>query len=363
MADKLTQTWNSVYSIVVDRSTEIVAGFIFFVVFFLISKELEKASASLFKKIFKKNKDLGEGIKKALVGPSKIFFRLLGLYWGISIVGLPKSTMGTVTTFFRIATILIICWVIADFMPFITAKIIKANKNSTGSLHTNAVAIQFLSNIFKGIVFAIGAVIVISELGYNINGLVTGIGLSGLTFSLAAQKTATNLFGGFAIITDKPFDVGDRISTPSVDGVVEDITMRSTRIRTFGDTIVVVPNSSLIEEPITNWAKMNKRMVDFQINLLYSTTNKTLKEVCNKIQKMLEHHENVDNELISVKFESFGASSLDVRIIYFTSPTDYDEYLRVIADVNFKIKDIVENAETDFAYPSTTVYMENQLNS
>lgn len=360
MSEKIIGVWDSTYEILKTKSPEIVIGFIVFVFFFVISKDLGVLCSKILKKIFRKNTDLGEGIKKSLTVPSKVFFRLLGIYLGIRIIGLPREIFSSITTFFRIGTILIISWIIADFMPFLTAKIIKVNKNSSSSKYTNTVAIQFLSNIFKGIVFAIGAVIVISELGYNINGLIAGVGLSGLTFSLAAQKTATNLFGGFAIITDKPFDVGDRISTPSVDGVVEDITMRSTRIRTFGDTIVVVPNSVLIEEPITNWAKMNKRMVDFKINLLYSTSTNTLKTVISKIETELKKREDVDSQLVSVKFESFGSSSLDIRIIYFTASTDYEDYLRIIADVNYKIKEIVENEETDFAYPTTTVYMENQ---
>lgn len=363
MAQKFVDFWYSAVTVVTEKSSEILIGLAIFILFFILSKQLEKMSAKIFEKIFKKDEELRDGVHNAFIGPSKIFFRLLGFYLGALVVKFPKGTMSTITTFVRIGTIVVICWVIADFMPVITSKMVKNKKTANNGRRTSAVAVQFLANIFKGIVFAIGAVIIISELGYNINGLIAGIGLSGLTFSLAAQKTATNLFGGFAIITDRPFDVGDRITTPSVDGVVEDITMRSTRIRTFGDTVVVVPNSVLIEEPITNWAKMNKRMVDFKIGLIYDTSTKTLKRVCNKIENMLKENEQINDDLISVQFDGFNDSSVDIRIIYFTNVTGYEDYLRVKADCNYKIKNIVEKEDTDFAFPTTTILMENQQES
>ena len=100
----------------------------------------------------------------------------------------------------------------------------------------------------------LAAIAILSETGTNVTTIITGLGLGGLTFALAAQDTAQNLFGGLVILLDKPFAVDDWISTPNIEGVVEDITFRSTRIRTFPNALVVVPNSSLVSSPITNWS-------------------------------------------------------------------------------------------------------------
>lgn len=357
MLDSILETCQNAYVVIVENITMILLGVLIFLVFLTISKQLEKLAVKIIGKIFKNREDVRNGIQIALIGPLKDFFRLLGLYIGICVVGLPKPMMVPIHMIFRISTIIIIAWACAKFMPFVTTLIIKSNQKSTR--RTNMAAITFLSNILKAVIFAIAGVIVISELGYNINGLIAGIGLGGLTFSLAAQKTAANIFSGFSIITDRTFEVGDRISTPSFDGVVEDITMRSTRIRTMADTEIIVPNAQLIEQPITNWSRMQKRFVDLKIGLTYNTSVKTIKKVSQSIENMLKQHPDVHQERIIVCFEEFADSSLELRIMYFTKTTEYDEYIAVKDDINLKIKEIVEKEKASFAFPSTSVYLEN----
>lgn len=357
MLQEIMDILQRAYTVITDNIIQILVGILIFLIFFLISKPLEKLAIKIICKLFAKRQDIKEGIQNALLGPSKAFFRILGAYIGFSVVGLPKAVFDPIHMLFRICTIIILAWACADFMPYITTLIIKNNQKN--SRKANTVAVTFLANIFKSIIFAIAIVIVIGELGYNINGLIAGIGVGGLTFSLAAQKTASNIFSGFSIITDKTFDVGDRISTAMIDGVVEDITMRSTRIRTMADTVVIVPNSTLVEQPITNWSRMKKRLVDFKIGLTYDTDTNTLKKVEKKIETMLKEHPDVQHDTIITCFEGFADSSLDIRIIYFTITTDFIEHLNVKDEINLKIKEIVEKEKTSFAFPSTSVYIEN----
>ncbi|MEG1614186.1 MAG: mechanosensitive ion channel family protein [Oscillospiraceae bacterium] len=350
--------FSSAYIAVADNIMEILVGTLVFLLFVLVSKQLEKFAVNIVGKLFHNRDDIKDGIQSALLGPLKVFFRLLGAYIGIKIVGFPVGIMVTIKMAFRISTIIIVAWASSKFMPFVTSLIIKSNQKSNRK--TNAVAVTFLANILKAIIFAIAGVIVIGELGYNINGLLAGIGLGGLTFSLAAQKTAANIFSGFSIISDKTFDVGDRISTSTIDGVVEDITMRSTRIRTMADTIVIVPNAVLVEQPITNWSRMKKRIVDFKIGLTYDTSVKTVRKVVEKIKEMLKEHPDVHKGRITVCFEEFSESSLQIRIMYFTKTTDYDKYLAINDEINIKIKEIVEKEKASFAFPSTSIYLENK---
>lgn len=360
MVEDFIVSCKNAYETVANNLMQILAGILIFLVFLLISKRLEKIAVAIISRFFKGKESVKQAVVDALSGPSKAYFRMLGAYFGFSIVGLPDKVFSPIHTLFRIGTILIIAWIFADFMPFVTSLIIKSNQRTNKK--SNTVAVTFLANILKVIVFTIAGVIVISELGYNINGLIAGVGLGGLTFSLAAKETATNIFGGFAIITDKPFDVGDRITTPSVDGVVEDITMRSTRIRTVADTVIIVPNSTLIADPITNWSRMKKRRVDFKIRLTYDTSVKTLRTVLDKIEKMLKEHPDVHKNGIVVCFEEFSESSLDIHIMYFIKTTDYSKSIAIREDINMNIKKIVDAEKTAFALPSSSVYINNVNN-
>ena len=213
--------------------------------------------------------------------------------------------------------------------------------------------------ILRIVIVSLLAVILISEMGYNINGIIAGLGLSGLTLSLAAQNTASNLFSGFEIITDKPFDVGDYIATASAEGFVEDITMRSTRVRTRDDLVVTIPNATLMKEAITNYSRTQLgKAVTFTLSLTYDTTTEQLQRICGDIRKYLEDSDDVDNSIISVTFKDFGDSSQDLEVTYFTVTTDKYENLKVREDVNFAIRRIVEEAGASFAFPTTTVHVE-----
>ncbi|MBQ8469582.1 MAG: mechanosensitive ion channel family protein, partial [Clostridia bacterium] len=186
-----------------------------------------------------------------------------------------------------------------------------------------------------------------------------GLGLSGLTLSLAAQNTASNLFSGFEIVSDKPFDVGDYIATASGEGFVEDITMRSTRIRTRDDLLVTVPNSVLMKEAITNYSRMELgKAVRFTIGLTYDTSTEQLQKVCGDLRAFLEADEDVDNSIISVTFKEFGEFSQDIEILYFTKTTDKYENLKVRERINYEVRRIVEEAGAAFAFPTTTVHVE-----
>ena len=213
------------------------------------------------------------------------------------------------------------------------------------------------------VIVIIAVLIVLGEFGVNINGLITGVGLGGLTFALAAQDTASNIFGGLVIISDKPFAVGDWIQTASIEGTVEDISFRSTRIRTFDDALLVVPNSTLSSASITNWSKMNKRKVKFNIGLTYNTAPSQVKNIIADIETFLNSHKDIVSDTPLVKLDEFGSSSLNIIVMFFTSQTSLAELKRVREEINYEILDVVHRHESSFAFPSTSVYMEKNLNN
>lgn len=354
---EIQKTWETTVDVISNNLFEIALGTFVIILFILFKKWLSKNIANIFTKLFKNNPVLGAGIRTSIQDPLKAFFLVFGFYLGFLIMGPPDNVVLGINKLFRICNIVFITWALANFTPFVTSMVMKMEETNK---RANAVAIKFVANLLKLIIIALSVVVVISELGYNITGLITGLGLGGLTFSLAAQSTAANLFAGFSIVSDKPFDVDDYIITPSVEGTVEDITMRSTRIRTVAGTEIVMPNSKLIDEPITNCSRMKSRFVDVTIGLTYDTDSAKMRNCIEDIKKMLKAHPEVLDERIVVVFAGFSDSSQDVRIIYSVNTTALDPSLRVREDINFKIKEIVEKNGASFAFPSVTVYTEGK---
>ncbi len=215
-----------------------------------------------------------------------------------------------------------------------------------------------LKNSIKTLVAVIGVIVIVDRWGYNVAGLLAGLGLGGLAFALAARDTASNLFGGITIMLDRPFSIGDWVKTPHVEGTVEEMGIRSTRVRTFAQALVTVPNSMLINEPITNWSRMGKRRITYRLGLTYGTPPDKLRECITKIREMLMAHPGIHKKTIFVYFEKFGESSLDIFMYFFTNTTVWQEFLEVQEDVNIKVMEIVDEMGLSVAFPSTSIYLE-----
>lgn len=166
-------------------------------------------------------------------------------------------------------------------------------------------------------------------------------------------------FGGLVIIFEKPFELGDWISTASLEGSVEDITFRSTKIRTLANALTVVPNSKLCGEPITNWTRMKMRLAQFTLGLTYGTPKRTVEAVTNRVRAMLENHPGVHSETVQVRLSEFADSSIDIAVQFYTKTTDIVEYRAVKEDVNLRIMDIMAGEGASFAFPSRSIYIEN----
>lgn len=287
------------------------------------------------------------------------FWVLLGIYFALAYLPLSPGQDLLLSRFFRSSIIILIamgfynlagrCGELCDDL------------GNVFGINVDRILIPFFSKVFKVIIAALALSIIAQEWNYDVNSLIAGLGLGGLAFALAAKDTAANIFGGIVIITDKPFSIGDWVLTPSVEGTVEDINFRSTKIRTFAQAVVTVPNATLANEPVTNYTRMGKRRISFNLGITYGTPRDKLQNCVHEIQNMLENHPDIHKETIFVRFDSFGASSLDIFLYFFTETTVWAEFLRVKEDINFKIMDILEREGVSVAFPSTSVYFENAL--
>ena len=190
----------------------------------------------------------------------------------------------------------------------------------------------------------------------NITALATGLGIGGIAIAMASKESLENLLGSFTIFFDRPFTVGDVVKVGTVTGLVEKVGFRSTRIKTFDKSVVTVPNKKMIDAELDNLGLRPVRRVKFHIGLTYDTSTEQIKNIVNDIQEMINSHEKT-NEEGKVRFQEFGASSLDIMVLYYVNSPKWEDLIDVKEDVNYKIMDIVKKHNSDFAFPSTSVYL------
>ena len=289
--------------------------------------------------------------------PLRMFFVVLGIYFALDLAPFTLINEDTVKLLLRSAVIFFIGWGLFNFVPY-SLRLFSTLSNRL-DLEVDQIIMPFFTKVLRFIVVALAISIVLEEWDYNVSGLVAGLGLGGLAFALAAQESLKNLLGGFIIITERPFSIGEWVKTPSVEGIVEDISFRSTTIRTFAQAVVTVPNSTLANEPIINWSKMGKRQITFQLGVQYDTKKRSLERVVRRIETMLHDHEEIHNETILVRFDNFGDSSLNIFLYFFTNTIMWAEFLRVKEDINFKIMEILEEEGVSVAFPTRTLHIES----
>lgn len=235
-----------------------------------------------------------------------------------------------------------------------------SNLNTRFNIKIDDILVPFLSKTLRFVIIAVTVSVVAQVFGYNVNTFVAGLGIGGLAFAFAAKESLANLFGGIVLITEKPFTIGDWIYTPSVEGTVEDISFRSTKIRTFGQALVTVPNATLANEAITNWSKMGKRRISFNLQVTYDTQKDSLENSISRIRQMLHSHPDIHQETVFVTFDEYKVNGMDLMFYFFTKTTDWGKYLEVKEDVNFKIMDILRDENVTFALPNSKLIVEEQ---
>ncbi len=336
-----------------DKIIDLTIGIAVFLLLFMFKNKISNAFINIFGRLFFKNdRDKTDSLINSLQKPLSYLIGTIGLYIAFAI----NYNKPGVTKIFKILIILIICWGVINYLSDNLFISLRFGENSDDTMNTTA--LRFLANILKIVVIAFGVVMVISELGYNVNGLLTGLGVGGLAVSLAAQDAVGNLISGFIIIFDKPFKVGDLIESATVKGFVEEVTMRSTKIRTLDDSVITVPNSTLTKEAVTNISMMDKRRIKMTFGLVYSTSNETIEKVRNEIQKYIVDNKDILPEPCRIYFREFGDSALNFEVVCYTETSDMDEYLKIENELNLAIKKIIENNDTDFAFPTQTVYVQ-----
>lgn len=302
-----------------------------------------------------KEKDGKKLRKKPIFGTLKRAFSLLGVFIGLNMLNLPKSIMQELNQILKIFAIILMGNGVASiFTPGsrMFKNLLKAIK-----LNLDKATAGFVSKIIKSIIYVITAFIVLVEMNIDVSGLVAGLGISSVIIALAAQDLAQNLFGGFAVLLDKPFKIGDWIEVGTYSGTVEDITFRSTRLRTMDNTLVTIQNSTISSESIINWARLESRRYVFNLNLALETPAEAVERVVHKINFMLSVNPDILEDTIHVNFEKILDESLSILIYFYTTVTAYEEFLKFKNDTNIAVLRVLDSEKVALSYPGRNIYL------
>lgn len=327
--------------------------------FQIIGPIVSRIIISIVHKLMKSEKKATES---GFYKPLKYLFYVLGFYISIYTLGTTKGIEKLADKALRIIVIVLLAKGIADSLNPDSPIFNIINKNSKKENNNDALNL-FLSKVLKTLVYIIMAFVVITEFGYDLSGLAAGLGIASAAVALAAQDIVKSLIGGFTIITDRPFDIGDYIEIGGgvYTGTVVDITFRSTRLKVINNSIITIPNSLLVSEYIVNWNKLESRMIETNLRISLESTTEQINRCISKIITVLNTNDIVLEDTTEVHLDRIGEDCNNIFVRTYISITDYSEYLKAKDKILCDILDVLERENIELVYPTQTVYAKNRV--
>lgn len=255
--------------------------------------------------------------------------------------------------FINIFVLVIISKIIDRIVSKTTENLLKADRIQLAKM------IPLIARLLKIVIIFLAVAAFLQSQGYSVNSFLAGFGITGLAVGFAAKEAISDIFGSISVITDKVFRIGDYISIGSEEGTVEDINFRSTRLRKLDDTILAIPNRTVASNAITNYSLIRNRMIDETFGIVYGTSNQKLNEAVEILKNIALNDENVLDGF-QVFIQTLNSSSIDIRFIAYLKTGSLVEMRKMKTVLILKIVEKFREAGIDFAFPSTSIYMENQ---
>ena len=339
----------------------------------LLFKKLLSKLLALF--VFKVLKKYSSGVRYEkllllLKKPLEILILLISIYFAFDRVHFPEEwNLVTIEHFglrlilfrvFQIFMVISITWIILRVIDFLGLALF--HKASSANSKTDVQLIPFIKDAAKVVVsifslfFILGAVFQL-----NVASLIAGLGIGGLAVALAAKESLENLLGSFTIFLDKPFTVGDLIKVGSIEGTVEKIGFRSTRIRTAEKSFVTVPNKKMVDSELDNLSLRMQRVVRFNMALSYGTKTAQVKNIITDILINLDNNPIIIKNETIVKLNNFSDNGIIVLISYTVDTMEYVVYLKVREEINFNIMEIVEKHGSSFAHTTLDMFVKDKV--
>jgi len=335
-----------------------IASTLYIILAFLIARLIDTVCQVWLKRWAKTTEaTFDDLVLELLHGPVKIVAFVIFLNVGLSVFNWPKQVGDYLTKALVIVVAISLTYMVVKLIDLLLLHwIAKAAKEDDKSF--DQLLFPVIRKSLKVFVVIVSILLTSSNLGIDITGVIASLSIGGLAIGLAAQDTLANLFGAVAIFMDKPFRLGDRIKLESVDGTVESIGLRSTRVRNLDGHLITIPNKTMGNSIITNVSRRPNIKTVMNLGLNYETSLPQLKTAIAILEDVFKKHPKTFDALIT--FNLFADSSLNIEIIHWWNDTDHKAYLAGLQEMNLTVKERFETAGIDMAFPTRTVYIKQQ---
>jgi len=360
----ITTIWEQSLNWLKNSGDWVLQVFIVIFIALLINFFIKRVLRKLQLKLEQTHNPWDDSLVDALSRPLSLLIWILGISFAADIIYLKTQAVifSAVDPVRDVGVVFVITWFLLRFTHKVEANIIAYGTEKDEGVDVTTV--DAIAKLIRVSIIITSALVVLQTLGYSISGVLAFGGIGGIAVGFAAKDLLANFFGGLMIYMDRPFKVGDWIRSPdrNIEGTVEAIGWRLTRIRTFDKRPLYIPNSTFASIAVENPSRMSHRRIYETIGVRYEDASK-MPVILDKVKQMLVDHNDIDkNETMIVNFNKFAVSSLDFFIYTFTHTTNWVKFHEVKQDVLLKILTIIENEGAECAFPTSTLYVPDSVN-
>jgi MscS family membrane protein len=301
---------------------------------------------------------LDDELFAALQRPVAAFIAVFGAVLSVKVLKLSVEADLARVYLQKVAFSVVVIWLLISALNTVLDHLQAVAKQKQMNV---AAFMPWIKKTVISLIVIFGALMAAQQLGADVKAFLAGLGIGGLAFALAAQDTLANVFGSVVVAVDQPFRVGDYVKIGGFEGTVEDIGLRSTKLRTPQRTLIIIPNKTVAAEAVNNFSRMPQRRVDQTIGLTYDSTPEKIEAVLADIRGLLIGNPDIAQDFIEVNFLNYGAFSLDIQIIYFTADPDVRESFALREKINFAIMRSVQAHGCSFAFPTQTIELGGEV--
>jgi MscS family membrane protein len=299
-----------------------------------------------------------EEIERGIWKPVGLLSMAVVWYVGMVIIGLPTEVLNVLLLAVQFFAVVAAVWTTFRMIDLFSSFLLKrASKTST---KFDDLLIPLISRTLKVFVGCIGLVSFAEAFNLPIAGLISGLGIGGVAIAFASKDTVANLFGSLTVLVDRPFEIGDWIVTDGAEGSVETVGMRSTRVRTFYNSLITIPNSNLTTAVVDNMGRRHYRRIKTTLGLQYDTPPAKIEAFCEGVRELIRRHPYTRKDYYHVYFNQFSASSLDVLLYCFIQCPDWAIELRERQRLFLDILKLANELGVSFAFPTQTLHVHQE---
>lgn len=323
----------------------------------LFRKQIAKAIVWFFTKTLARKSELAQkALVDGLTAPLSFFIFILGIFAGTEIVAPSGEIRNPVFIIVKLGVILSVAWFAINFINSDFSFVLKDDDSKT-----KKTAVNFISNLLKIFIIVIAALLTLEQFGISATRVFAALGIGGVAIAFACKDAVENLLSGFIIIYDKPFEVDDYITIDGETGQVEEIKIRTTRLRMLDGSQKIYPNTTVANSAIVNVSRFDTRLISETLCIDYKHGGKEVEELCKGIKELIMSYDEVQKDDVRVNFDNYGDSALEISVYFYVNIPALTEYLEFKSKFNCDVKDYVDKTDIELAFISQTVYFGSEL--